>query len=71
MGATSRFPKRKPGYLERCRHQTLRWAMGFPKHNNIDDECCIDFSCCVPELFETDPTKRWDYYRQFVAEHCS
>ena len=71
MGTASRFPGRKPGYLERSRHQTLRWAMGSPQHNHIDDECCIDFSCCVPELFETDPKKRWDHYRQFVAEHCS
>lgn len=62
--------RRKPGYRERFRHQMLRWAMGSPRHNDVDDECCIDFSCCVPELFETDPKKRWDTYRNLVAEEC-
>jgi hypothetical protein len=50
-------------YKERVKAQTLKWAMGQPYHNNIDDECCPDFSCCKPEMFEQDETKRWEYYR--------
>lgn len=53
---------RKLGYQERIRSQDLSWAMGKPYHNNIDDECCQDFSCCHPELFEDDDAKRWAYY---------
>jgi hypothetical protein len=49
-------------YKERVKSQTLTWAMGRPYHNNIDDECCPDFSCCQPDLFEKDNDKRWKYY---------
>jgi hypothetical protein len=53
-------------YRERCRCQTLNWAMGRAVHNRIDDECCLDFSCCVPDMFEQDAAKRWAaYHRQF------
>jgi hypothetical protein len=41
---------RKPGYKNRLNEQTLNWLKGSPRHNQIDDECCPDFSCCVPEL---------------------
>ena len=27
--------------------------MWCPYHNLVDDECCPDFSCCVPSLFES------------------
>jgi hypothetical protein len=53
-------------YRERCRCQALNWAMGKPVHNLIDDECCPDFSCCKPEMFEIDATKRWaSYHREY------
>jgi len=38
--------------------------MGNPYHNNIDDECCPDFSCCVPDMFEKDEAKRWQQYHK-------
>lgn len=41
---------RKEGYKERLHQQTLDWSNGRPWHNNIDGECCPDFSCCHPEL---------------------
>lgn len=47
---------------ERARVQCLRWAMGQSYHNRVDDECCPDFSCCQPELFEKDQSKRWQAY---------
>jgi hypothetical protein len=46
--------------------QTLAWAQGRPYHNPVDDECCPDFSCCHPDLFERDDVKRWRYYRDMV-----
>lgn len=49
-------------YKDRVKQQTLAWAMGKPYHNSIDDECCPDFSCCKPDLFEQDAEKRWQYY---------
>lgn len=52
------------GYRERVRVQCLKWAMGTPYHNNIDGECCPDFSCCVPDLFERDQEKRWALYHR-------
>lgn len=55
-----------PAYQDRVRSQTLKWAMGQPYHNTIDNECCPDFSCCQPDLFEQSEEKRW---AQFHREH--
>jgi hypothetical protein len=52
------------GYKERVRSQTLKWAMGQPYHNRIDNECCPDFSCCMSDMFEKDEAKRWEYYHK-------
>lgn len=49
-------------YKERARVQCLQWAMGSSKHNHIDDECCPDFSCCVPQMKEDDAGERWRRY---------
>lgn len=49
-------------YKERVKAQTLKWAMGQPHHNKIDNECCPDFSCCYLDMFEKDEAKRWKYY---------
>lgn len=51
------------GYYERAKAQMLYWAAGNSYHNNIDDECCPDFSCCVPELYERDEKVRWERFR--------
>lgn len=53
-----------PEYHERARLQCLAWVEGKIYHNQIDDECCPDFSCCIPDLFEVDQTKRWKYYHR-------
>jgi hypothetical protein len=55
-------PEERKGYEERVRVQTLRWAMGQSKHNRFDDECVPDFSCCFPDLLETNQEKRWATY---------
>jgi hypothetical protein len=59
-------PGEQQQYRERVRIQMLNWAMGKSLHNRIDDECCPDFSCCQPDMFEKDEAARWaSYHRQF------
>lgn len=49
-------------YRKRTLEYTLLYVAGFPTHNKEDNECCPDFSCCRPEMFETDVNKRRDAY---------
>lgn len=51
-------------YRMRAKNQALAWANGRSYHEPINDECCPDFSCCHPDLFEKDASKRWQYYRK-------
>jgi hypothetical protein len=37
-------------YKERGLDQLNHWCNGESIHNEIDDECCPDFSCCNPEI---------------------
>jgi hypothetical protein len=34
------------------------WVNGISEHNHVDNECCIDFSCCHPDLGEKDQAVR-------------
>lgn len=43
---------RKEGYKERCDKQLCGWVKGNPVHNDVDDECCPDFSYCQPDLLQ-------------------
>ena len=45
-------------YQDRVISQSQLWLDGNPKHNYVDGECCIDFSCCNPELFTEDFNRR-------------
>ena len=45
-------------YQRRAIEQGRQWVAGESYHNRVDDECCPDFSCCCPELFERDRAKR-------------
>ena len=47
-------------YIDAKISQTLSWMNGKPTHDNVYDECCSDFSCCVPECFVSDDTKRFE-----------
>ena len=38
-------------YRDRVLIQGLLWVEGTPVHNDIDQECCPDFSCCEPDIF--------------------
>lgn len=37
-------------YEERFGYQLEEWVKGNPIHNDIDNECCPDFSCCDRSL---------------------
>ena len=49
-------------YRERVISQTTLWFNGKSLHNDIDGECCPDFSCCEPELFTIDEKERTKIY---------
>jgi hypothetical protein len=53
-----------PKYRERARLQALAWAQGRAYHDTMNDECCPDFSCCHPDLFQQDAAERWTYYHR-------
>jgi hypothetical protein len=38
------------------------WLAGNSVHNPDTDECCPDFSCCVPEL-QMGPEERQKHYQ--------
>lgn len=45
-------------YKERTLEVSSLWVRGVSVHNDVDDECCPDFSCCYPETFTKDELKR-------------
>lgn len=53
-------------YQARSMNQLKDWVNCIPVHNAIDDECCPDFSCCIPELFERDRMKRLKLYAVYL-----
>lgn len=38
-------------------NQLVAWIEGRSEHNKVDDECCPDFSCCVPALLVDRETR--------------
>ena len=51
-------------YLERVRQQVINWLAGRSVHNAVDDECCPDFSCCVPDMLMSQEQRN-----RYVLEH--
>ena len=45
-------------YQNRVIEHSLGWVMGKPVHNETDNECVRDFSCCHPDLFTEDENVR-------------
>lgn len=61
-------------YQERCFIQGLLWIENQSFHNDIDSECCPDFSCCEPTLlekFEYDRGKRKKIINDWVNKNKS
>ena len=53
-------------YIDTKIKQSMMWANGRPEHDKVYGECCCDFSCCFPELFEKDDTKRFRSHTKFM-----
>jgi hypothetical protein len=51
-------------YKLRSLAQAEAWVRGESKHNDIDNECCPDFSCCRPDLFIFDRLCRLEIYNE-------
>jgi hypothetical protein len=49
-------------YQKRVMSQSVHWVNGMSIHNQTDDECTPDFSCCHKDLFETDRAKRVKFF---------
>ena len=45
-------------YKERCNFQLDEWVKGNPIHNDIDNECCPDFSCCQPDFLQPEEIRK-------------
>ena len=60
---------RKDGYKERLYKQTLDWLNGKSTHNDIDNECCPDFSCCKPELLVPKEIRQLFYNAEMANNH--
>lgn len=70
--------KKNSSYRFRTELQLDLWRRGQPVHNDIDNECCPDFSCCrgrqhmasdkLRELFCKDPASRQPMMEMFIAE---
>ena len=60
---------RLSSYQIRCIDQGRAWVNGASKHNIIDDECCADFSCCEPQLFELDRCKRIERFNKLLSAY--
>ena len=56
--------ERKEGYLYRKYEQLVDWMNGKSKHNNVDDECCPDFTCCANILPDDQIAKKmvWNFF---------
>lgn len=51
--------------------QLFKWYNGESLHNGKNDsegECCPDFSCCVPELFEKDKLSRYNFITNYYKK---
>lgn len=58
-------------YQERVLIQGLLWIDGQSFHNDIDNECCPDFSCCEPVLFERNRNKRKIILNDWINKNSS
>lgn len=65
-------------YEQRITLQLRLWHEGHPVHNDVDNECCPDFSCCrgkqhlasgkLRDMFVNDPASRPSMLQMFVSE---
>lgn len=56
-------------YQKRAHQQAIEWVQSRSVHNIVDDECCPDFSCCVPECFNNNRFERIAIANHYATEH--
>ncbi len=56
-------------YQQRVHQQGLDWVNGRSIHNDVDGECCPDFSCCVPSLYISSRKTRIEIVNKYAKEH--
>jgi len=62
------YRNKKSGFVIRSYEQLVDWMNGISKHNEIDDECCPDFTCCANILPDDADAKRL-VYEHFMEQH--
>jgi len=56
-----------PTYIGRMQEQLEEWVDGNPIHNQVEDECTPDFSCCNPDLLQS-PEERKQFYNKIQEQ---
>ena len=56
-------------YQKRAYAQGVAWVNGRGEHNQVDDECLPDFSCCAPNLYVESRTERLAMFRRACNRH--
>ena len=51
-------PHERQRYRDMTVQQIINWHNGIKHHHPMTGECCPDFSCCYPDMYEQDPDKR-------------
>lgn len=59
----------RKGYKDRVNQQGRDWVNGASDHNDVDNECTPDFSCCEPSLFTRDREKRIKNFNVWAARN--
>jgi hypothetical protein len=49
--------------------QVRLWREGISIHNQINGECCPDFSCCYPDML-TPEVKRREWADRIMLQHA-
>lgn len=49
--------------------QTEAWVNGFSYHSKETNECCPDFSCCRPDMFQKDASKRTEVLHKLQLQY--
>lgn len=56
-------------YLVRAYEQGKSWVGGRSVHERVNNECCPDFSCCMPQLFVVDRLERMRHFNAWCQSH--
>lgn len=52
-------------YQDRVKEQYRLWMNGQSVHNDLDGECCLDFSCCMEGMETPKEERERIYYEKY------